>query len=464
MNVFDKDLDMAKQIADMVFEKGGRTYFVGGYVRDHLLGKPNKDVDIEVHGIAPKDLEDILDSLGERISVGESFGIYNLKGFSIDVAMPRKEKARGTGHKDFDIVVDPYVGTLSAARRRDFTINAFMQDVISGEIVDHFYGRSDLNARVLRHVSGESFVEDPLRVLRAAQFAARFDFVVADETIALCERIDLHNLSKERIEGELRKALLKSNKPSVFFETLRMMGQLSTWFPELEALIDVPQNAKHHREGDVWTHTMMVLDEAVQFRDRVSNPFGFMLSAVTHDFGKAMCTEVRNGEIHAYKHENQGLAPAGQFLHRITNETKLIEYVLNLTELHMMPNIAVAANSSIKATNKMYDQAIDPVALICLGLADGLGKLPQHANERNKAFLYERLAIYNEYMRRPYVMGRDLVEHGIVAGRDFTEYLDYAHKLRLAGVDKESAIKQVLAYVRKKRGNKASLVPEETMV
>ena len=115
MNVFDKDLDMAKQIANKVFEKGGRTYFVGGYVRDHLLGKPSKDVDIEVHGIAPKDLEDILDSLGERISVGESFGIYNLKGFSIDVAMPRKEKARGTGHKDFVIVVDPYVGTLSAA-------------------------------------------------------------------------------------------------------------------------------------------------------------------------------------------------------------------------------------------------------------------------------------------------------------------------------------------------------------
>ena len=464
MTLFDKDIDMAKQIAQKVSHHGGRTYYVGGYVRDQLLGKPNKDVDIEVHGIAPKELESVLDSLGERISVGESFGIYNLKGYSIDVAMPRKEKARGTGHKDFDVVVDPFAGTLSAAKRRDFTINAFMQDVLTGEIIDHFEGRSDLKARVLRHVNDESFIEDPLRVLRAAQFAARFEFAVASETILLCERVDLNNLSKERIEGELRKALLKANKPSIFFETLRKMNQLTTWFPELQALIDVQQSPKHHQEGDVWTHTMMVLDEAVKFRERVSNPFGYMLSAITHDFGKALCTEVINGEIHAYKHESQGLGPAEQFLRRITSEVKLIEYVLNLTELHMAPNIVAEANSSIKATNKMFDQSIDPVAIICLALADGLGKLPQHANEKNESFLYERLAIYNEYMSRPYVMGRDLVEQGVVAGKDFSEYLEYAHKLRLAGVDKESALRQVLAYVRKNRKLNANASHEETLV
>ncbi|MBR4073907.1 MAG: tRNA nucleotidyltransferase, partial [Firmicutes bacterium] len=151
MYTFEQSLQMARQIAERATSLGGRVYFVGGHVRDHLLQKENKDIDIEVHGITPAQLEAILDELGERLSIGESFGIYGLRGYSLDIAMPRKEELRGRGHRDFDIFVAPFIGTEGAAKRRDFTINALMMDVLTGEIVDHYGGQADLNAGILRH-------------------------------------------------------------------------------------------------------------------------------------------------------------------------------------------------------------------------------------------------------------------------------------------------------------------------
>lgn len=446
-----EDQKMARQIAALVAAQGGRTFYVGGFVRDALIHKENKDVDIEVHGVSPKCLEEILDSLGQRMTIGESFGIFGLKGYDLDIAMPRKEEARGQGHKDFDIFVDPFIGTEAAARRRDFTFNALMQDVLTGEIVDHFGGVEDLQNGILRHVNDQSFAEDPLRVLRAGQFAARFGFRAAEETVALCRQMDLRHLPRERIEGELKKALLKAEKPSIFFEVLRQMEQLDHWFPELKALIGVQQNPVYHSEGDVWTHTMMVLDEAAKLRHRAANPYWFMLSAVTHDFGKAVCTEEKNGVLHAYLHEVKGLPLAEAFLRRITGEVKLIEYVLNLTEYHMKPNTVAGARSAVKVTTRMFDQSADPEGLICLALADDRGRITQAPATDHEAFLLERLALFQELMCRPYVMGRDLVEAGLKPGVEFTEILQHAHKLRLAGVPKESALKQTLAFARKLR-------------
>ncbi|MBO5666162.1 MAG: tRNA nucleotidyltransferase, partial [Firmicutes bacterium] len=360
----------------------------------------------------------------------------------------RKETLRGRGHKDFDIIVDPFIGTEGASRRRDFTVNALMLDVLTGDIVDHYNGQGDLKAGVLRHVCDDSFGEDSLRVLRGAQFASRFQLNIAPETLRICTSMDLSALPKERILMELEKALLKSDQPSIFFQVLREMDQLDVWFPELKALIGVDQNPRFHAEGDVWTHTMMVIDAAAKLRDGVENPLGFMLAAVTHDFGKAICTQVINGVIHAYDHEKQGLPLIGTFLQRLTNETKLIDYVLNLVEYHMKPNVVAGAKSSIKTTNKMFDQSVDPEALICIGMADALGKLPPEDTEINEAFLRERLAIYLDYMDRPHVAGRDLVEAGLTPGPNFSEILAYAHKLRLAGVEKDNALKQTLAYAR----------------
>ncbi len=446
------DMETAYALAEAVRDHGGCAYFVGGFVRDRLLGIENKDIDIEVHGISPAQLEGILHTLGEPTAFGESFGVFGLKSCEIDIAMPRKERVRGQGHRDFDIFVDPFIGTKAAARRRDFTVNALMQNVLTGEIIDHYGGEADLKAGILRHVCDESFPEDPLRVLRGAQFAARFDLTPAPETVALCRTMHLEHLPAERIEAELKKALLKAERPSVFFTILRQMHQLDIWFPELKALIGQEQHPTYHAEGDVWNHTMMVLDEAAKLRSTVQQPYAFMLSALCHDFGKAVASEAAaDGAVHAYGHEFAGLPIAKAFLSRITKETKVMDYVGNMVRLHMRPNIAAHNAVSIKSTNKLFDEALVPYDLICLGLADDRGRISLKPAPSTEGFLMERLAVYEEYMSRPYVMGKDLIAAGLTPGKDFSDILAYAHKLRLAGVPKDSALKQTLSYAKKKR-------------
>lgn len=449
MSNFQEDIQIARKIAKAVDEVDASAYFVGGYVRDKLLKRETKDIDIEVHEIEPRELEKILDSIGKRISIGESFGIYSLKGSGVDIAMPRKEKLLGKGHRDFEVFVDAHIGTKNAAKRRDFTINALMENVLTGEIIDWFGGLSDMENKIIRHVNAETFVEDPLRVLRAAQFAARLDFTVAKETIELCKKIDLSSLSKERVEAELSKALLKSDKPSVFFETLRKTQSLSFWFPEVEALIGVEQNEKYHAEGDVWNHTMMVLDEAVKYRDKVSNPFGFMLAALVHDFGKAVCTMKKGNTVHSYAHETVGLAIVQKFLTRLTNETKIKKYVLNMTENHMKPNVLSSVKAPIKSTNKMFYFSVAPKDLIYFSFADDNGRIKQIENESSEDFLLERLDIFEKTMEKPCVTGKDLIKSGLSPDENFSDILDYATKLRLAGVEKENALKQTLSYAKK---------------
>lgn len=437
-------LSKAKEIAEKVSLAGGRAYFVGGFVRDRLLGTQNKDIDIEVHSVEAGVLREILSSTGETLEMGESFGIFSLKGFDIDIAMPRSETATGRGHRDFSISVDPFIGTKKAAERRDFTVNALMEDVLTGEIIDHFGGKEDLEKSVLRHVNDNSFAEDPLRVLRLAQFSARFGFSVHEGTKELCRHIDLSSLSRERIEGEMKKALLKSEKPSVFFEVLREVNGLDFRFPELKKLIGLRQNPVFHPEGDVWVHTMEVLDRAVKYRERVSKPFPFMMSALCHDLGKTEATEEINGVIHAYNHESLGLPVAEKFLSRITGEKELINYVLNMTFLHMKPGVMARAGSKEKSFNKLFDESIAPFDLICLALSD-----EGERNEQTEKILLERLEAFNDTMSRPFVQGKDLVEAGLAPDKSFSEILAYAHKLRLAGVDKENALKQTLAVARK---------------
>lgn len=427
------------QIAQAIKRKGGSAYYVGGYVRDRLLGIENKDIDIEVHGIKPEELLEILKTFGNPKTYGQNFGIFGLNG--IDIAMPRKEKAIGRGHRDFEIDVDPYVGTKEASRRRDFTINALMQDVLTGEIIDHFNGREDLQNGIIRHIDDSSFVEDPLRVFRAAQFSARFNFKIDDSTLSLCKGIDVTNLSKERIEAELKKALLKSKKPSRFFEVLRQIDKLSFWFSELQQLIDLKQDPIYHPEGDVWIHTMQVLDNAQVYLNEVSNPYGFMLACLCHDLGKIVTTTIDGDRIHSYNHEIEGLPLAKQFLHRFTSEKDVVRYVLNMVELHMQPNVMAKDQSSLKATNHMFDNCVAPLDLIYLSICDS----DKEENDKQK-FLFDRYQQYIEIMAKTYISGDDLIAAGYKPGEDFSELLDYAHKLRLAGVDKEKALKQVLSY------------------
>ena len=439
----------ALAIAEKVRKNGGRAFYVGGFVRDKLLELENKDIDIEVHGIGPARLLELLKEVGEPLSYGSSFGIYSLKGCGIDIAMPRKEHATGSGHRDFEVFVDPFIGTEEAARRRDFTVNALMEDVLTGEIIDHFGGRNDLQRKLLRHIDGRSFAEDPLRVLRGAQFAARFGFSAAPETVELCRGIDVSTLSRERVEEELKKGLLKGSRPSVFFETLRSMGQLGVWFPELEALIGIEQDPKFHPEGDVWVHTMEVVDRGAAFLGEVSDPYAFMLLCLLHDIGKITSTEEKDGRIHAYGHEIAGQPMIEDFLRRITNESAVIDYVLNMVPLHMKPNMKAYSKASVKSTNKMFDEAAAPKDLIYFAMADKPVVSGDTPFSGDPDFLFERLKVYEETMAKPYVMGRDLIEAGLEPGEYFADVLAYAHKLRLACIPKPSALKQTLAYARK---------------
>ena len=439
---------MAERIARKVDAAGGRTFYVGGMVRDRVLGKENKDIDIEIHGISAAQLRQILESLGQLTEMGVSFGIFGLKGYDLDIAMPRSEKATGRGHKDFDVFVDPFLGTRKAALRRDFTMNALMEDVLTGEVLDYFGGIRDLKDGILRHVNDRTFAEDPLRVLRGAQFAARFEFSIAPETIALSKTMDLTALPKERVFAEMEKALLKAARPSIFFEDLRRMQQLHDWLPELEALIGIEQDPRHHPEGDAWTHTMQVLDSAASLRNKASDPLAFMLSALAHDLGKAETTTKENGRIHAYGHDHAGVKIAGEMIARVTNEKKLAKYVCNMTAMHMRPNMLAEQKAGKKAAMKMLDASICPEDLLLLAKADRTGRRDAEGNRNTEAYLKRRLEQYHELMERPYVQGRDLVAAGEMPGPEFTQALAYAHKLRLAGVDKENALRQTLSYLK----------------
>lgn len=261
-------------LASKVKEKGGRAFYVGGYVRDLLLNIPNKDIDIEVHGIAEKDLVAILNEIGEVDYYGRSFGIYALRHEDIEVALPRSEKVLGTGHRDFEISVDPDMGYKNAALRRDFTINALMMDVLSHEILDYFNGTDDLNKGIIRHVNDVSFVEDPLRVYRAAQFASRFGFKIDERTVELCKGIDTFVLSRERIEEELKKALLKAERAEIFFECLKEMNQKDVWFKgvnNLSCLMKYESNRINADNKYYFMVLLLALDNGLDFIEAFSN-------------------------------------------------------------------------------------------------------------------------------------------------------------------------------------------------
>ena len=453
------DLEMARRIAEKVKSLGGETYFVGGYVRDKILKRENKDIDIEVHGISSRELRSILDELGECITKGASFGVFGLNHYGLDISMPREELSSGRGHRDFEVFVNPFIGLKKACSRRDFTMNALMENVMTGEIIDFYGGINDLKNKVIRHVDDETFLDDPLRVLRAAQFAARFNFTIAEDTVLLSQTADLKSLSSERILTELEKALLKSNKPSIFFEELRKMNQLSVWFPELEALIDIPQNPLHHPEGDVWNHTMMVLDEAAKLRSQAKYPFPFMLSALYHDIGKPSTLSLDEKGYHNYEHHTIG----AEMIYNIPyiKENFLLKYMNNMISKHMEPNANLKRyyknENHINTFCKMFDSSICPEDLILLGKADYLGRRNRKDKDYDRRLedINEFLRIYKERTKEPYITGKFLIENGFKPGVEFSEAIQLGHKLQVAGVPKNQIISQVMSYMKKKERIKA---------
>lgn len=228
-----KEMTLVKQVAEKVEQAGGKMFFVGGFVRDRLLGKESKDIDVEVHGITEHQLVEILKTFGQVDLVGESFGVYLIKGVDIDFAMPRKERKTGDKHTDFDVTVDPFIGTYEASKRRDFTMNAIMEDIMTGDVIDHFNGVEDIQNRVIRLVDDVTFQEDALRVLRAVQFSARFGFEIEKETQKVMRSMSLQFLAKERLYMEIEKGMTKGF-PKVFISQLQRFENIVTVMPSVQ--------------------------------------------------------------------------------------------------------------------------------------------------------------------------------------------------------------------------------------
>jgi tRNA nucleotidyltransferase (CCA-adding enzyme) len=448
-NELNNNIAIAKKIAQEIKEKNGRAFFVGGYVRDQIMKKENKDIDVEVFGLSEQELIDVISKYGVVDKIGSHFGIFKVHGLDIDFGMPRKEKNIGAKHKDLEVNVDSNMSTLEASKRRDFTMNALMQDVLTGEIVDHFNGIQDIQNKVIRHVDESTFIQDELRVLRACQFAARLNFKISEDTLNLCKKLDCINLTKERIYTEVEKALLKAEKPSIFFEYASQIGLLSKIFSPMDKLIGVEQSPIHHPEGNVWIHTMMAIDEAAKLREKSNYPIAFMLAAVCHDLGKITTTRHLQGKIVSYNHENE-LYLTKKFLKNITNNNDLTHEVMILVKNHMRPNILAKNNSSDKAVRKLIVETSSKIVniqdAILLAKADRIGRGSNDLESYDiDGWWKEKLTTVNENKTTiiRLVTGEDLLKMGYVQGIEIGKALKQAFELQIRGFSKEEILNKI---------------------
>ncbi len=420
---------------------------VGGCVRDLLMGREPKDWDTEVYGVEPAELRLLLDRFGPVNVVGEAFTVYKL-GSSLDVSLPRRERKSGRGHRAFVIEGDPNMSFADASRRRDFTINAILQDPLSGEVVDPYDGQADLKKHILRAVSPETFVEDSLRVLRAAQLAARFDFEIDEETVALCREMDLTDLPSERVWGEIEKLLLGAQQPSKGLEWLLRLRAIEQLFPEINSLIGVPQDPEWHPEGDVYVHTQLVIDRA---RELIADlPYAkqvtVMLAALAHDFGKPKTTEFIDGRLRSRGHEEAGVSPTESFLDRLRIHTldgyDVRAQVIALVREHLKPG------EFYKKRNEVGDGAFRRLARRCepdllyrVAKSDSLGRnAPWVAREKwydadaQEWFLQRatELQVANQ-PPAPILLGRHLLEMGLAPGPRMGEITKAIYELQLDG-------------------------------
>ena len=430
---------IAVAIAGRVRAAGGRALVVGGWVRDRLMGRPSKDVDIEVYGIPAPELRALLQAFGTVNTVGESFTVYKVA--DIDVSLPRRESKVGRGHRGFEIAGDPFMTVEEAARRRDFTINAISWDPLTEEYVDPFDGRADIARGVLRAVDPDTFAEDSLRVLRAVQFAARFGFTLDPRTRDICRAIPLDDLPAERIWGEIEKLLLQAPRPSIGFALALDLGVIGSLFPELRAMVGCPQEPEWHPEGDVWTHTLMVLDEARQRIDDLAHAgkATLMLGALCHDLGKPPTTTVIDGRIRSMEHEPAGLAPASAVLDRLNVHTMdgfdVRRHVLGLVAHHLKPLsfYKVEPRAGDGAFRRLA-QKVDLELLARLALSDCLGRAGRFDCSGIEWFRQRARELGVQHAPpEPLVKGRHLLALGLEPGPRVGEILRQVYERQLDG-------------------------------
>ena len=431
--------ELTLSIVTAVRDAGGRGVIVGGWVRDRLMGRTSKDIDIEVYGLTADELRSVLARFGSVNAVGESFTVYKVA--DIDVSLPRRESKVGRGHKGFEVHGDPTLSPEAAARRRDFTINAIAWDPLTEEYLDPFDGRGDIERRVLRAVDPTTFGDDSLRVLRAIQFAARFEFDLDEGTAEVCRTIPLDDLPAERIWGEIEKLLLQARRPSVGFELALHIGVIDRLFPELKALVGCPQEPEWHPEGDVWVHTLMVIDQARTRIDGFDRPrqVALMLGAVCHDLGKPPTTAFVDGRIRSIDHEQAGVAPATAVLDRLNIHTldgfDVRKQVLGITAHHLKPGMFGMSKTPVSdGAFRRLSQKVDLELLAVLAKSDCLGRTGDFDCSAMDWFLERARQLGVQHAPpAPLVLGRHLLSLGMKPGPDIGELLRAIYERQLDG-------------------------------
>lgn len=429
----------AVDVIHAVAALGGRALVVGGWVRDAWLGLASKDVDLEVYGLAPETLRGALERLGSVNAVGESFTVFKVG--DVDVALPRRESKIGRGHRGFEVVGDPHMDPREAARRRDFTINAVAWDPLDDRLHDAFDGLGDLDRRLLRMVDATTFGDDSLRVLRALQFAARFELAIDDTTAGVCRAIALDDLPRERVWGEVEKLLLRAARPSVGWQLGLDLGVVEQLFPECHALVGCQQEPEWHPEGDVWVHTLMVVDQMRMRIDDLPHPqqCTLMLAAVAHDFGKPSTTAFSDGRIRSLGHEEAGVAPADAFLDRLLVNTldgyDVRGQVCGLVAHHLKPGAWYKAPQAVgDGAFRRLALKVDLELLARLSDADCQGRTGTFDCGAGAWFLERARALGVQHDGPPsLLLGRHVLALGLTPGPRVGEVLKHVYERQLDG-------------------------------
>ncbi len=423
----------------------GRSYLVGGCVRDALLGESAlSDFDIEVFGMGYETLASVLGRFGRVDVVGRSFGVVKLTvgGAVHDFSIPRRDSKTAAGHRGFEVELDPDIQPRDAAARRDFTINALMLDPRSGELLDFFGGAQDLSRRVLRHTS-DAFAEDPLRVLRGMQFAGRFDLEAAPETLKLCRGIahSCRELPGDRIREEWFKWASKSRKPSAGLRFLEASGWIGN-FPEIAAMRGTPQDPEWHPEGDVLAHTGHVLDAMVDLPDWRSadaeTRIVLSLAGLAHDIGKATCTcpaeQDGRTRIVSPGHEAESARLAEVLFARMDVPKAIVARILPLVGNHMAHFNEVSDRALRRLARRLHPETVARLCVLMTADASGRPPLPRRVPDsvRQVRETAERLALHDA-APRPVLMGRHLLTLGFEPGPEIGRWISAAFEAQLDG-------------------------------
>jgi tRNA nucleotidyltransferase (CCA-adding enzyme) len=445
------------RLCEAVCKAGGRAMLVGGSVRDRLLGIESKDFDLEVYNLEPERIRAVLEQIGRVNTVGEHFSVYKLllyrpatprspsdqhsaeERFEIDVSLPRRESKSGSGHRGFVIEGDPSMTFEEASRRRDFTINSILFDPLTRETVDPYGGREDLARRILRAVAADTFIEDSLRVLRAVQLAARFEMTIEPATADLCRAIELSDLPRERIWGEIEKLLTLAERPSIGLAAALDLGALDKLFPELRALVGVQTEDDGCPAIDAFDYTKSSIDEASKLAGGLPKPkrLAVMLATLCHDLGETIIPA--KAVIDPPEHDKAAAGPTRLILDKLglygMGAYDVRAQVLALVRERRKPGEFYHGRA--KTTDgdfRRLAQRVDIDLLYRVAKARAAARDSHSSNVAADWFIERALALGVDHgPPAPLLQGRHLLDAGFEAGPEMGRLLRRVYELQLDG-------------------------------